>query len=266
VSEIVNGMRRDVIHDLVDRFLPVRSYLKGKEVPTLYEECMQLFSLDLPLVDWVQEEHFDNPIMKQRLTQMVDDLHKQKEQQYGSDLMRMAEKNVLLRILNQAWKDQLYELEHLSQSVALRGYAQRIALSEYQKEALNMFRGMFDSLRETVTSALSHLSLDTSVDSNTMRQRLETEPSTENLQLIHPDLGGYDFELGLIRITEPFPSPFRTIVPRPVVQKPIPTRYAPRRSRKAKQNKLDQTTRGNASGDEECPSESGSENSLVDGD
>jgi preprotein translocase subunit SecA len=71
--------------------------------------------------------------------------------------MRMAEKSLLLQFLDHIWKDHLLQLDHLRQGINLRAYAQRDPLNEYKREAFELFEEMLVSLREQVTSALSHV-------------------------------------------------------------------------------------------------------------
>jgi len=73
--------------------------------------------------------------------------------------MRMAEKSLLLQVLDQLWKEHLLQLEQLRQGISLRAYAQKDPLNEYKREAFYMFDAMLDRLRQTVTMALSHVEI-----------------------------------------------------------------------------------------------------------
>ena len=83
----------------------------------------------------------------------------EKTANFGVELMRMAEKSLLLQFLDHIWKDHLLQLDHLRQGINLRAYAQRDPLNEYKREAFELFEAMLVSLREQVTSALSHVEL-----------------------------------------------------------------------------------------------------------
>lgn len=76
---------------------------------------------------------------------------------FGPELMRMLEQNMLLNVLDQHWKEHLLHLDHLRQVVGLRAYGQRDPLNEYKTEAFNMFSAMLESLRETITFRLAHV-------------------------------------------------------------------------------------------------------------
>ena len=81
----------------------------------------------------------------------------EKAVRFGPELMRMAEKSLLLQVLDQQWKEHLLQLEQLRQGINLRAYAQKDPLNEYKREAFTMFEGMLGSMRRTVTLALSHV-------------------------------------------------------------------------------------------------------------
>ncbi len=82
-----------------------------------------------------------------------------KAERYGEPMMRMAEKTLLLQILDHLWKEHLLHLDHLRQGIHLRGYAQRDPLNEYKREAFDLFEAMLTNLRQTVTQVLSHLEI-----------------------------------------------------------------------------------------------------------
>jgi preprotein translocase subunit SecA len=74
-------------------------------------------------------------------------------------VMRVAERSILLQLLDQAWKDHLLQLDHLRHGIGLRAYAQRDPLNEYKREAFDLFEQMLAHLREQVTSMMAHLEI-----------------------------------------------------------------------------------------------------------
>ena len=75
----------------------------------------------------------------------------------GPELMRYAERGLLLQLLDQSWKEHLLNLDHLRQGIGLRAYGQRDPLNEYKSEAFELFETMLGNLRQTVTQVLSHV-------------------------------------------------------------------------------------------------------------
>jgi preprotein translocase subunit SecA len=76
---------------------------------------------------------------------------------YGAELIRHAEKSLLLHILDHSWKEHLLQLDHLRQGINLRAYGQRDPLNEYRREAFDLFEEMLVRVRETVTGTLSQV-------------------------------------------------------------------------------------------------------------
>ena len=84
--------------------------------------------------------------IRDRITEAADAKMAQKAANYGADIMRMAERSLLLQILDQIWKDHLLSLDHLRQGINLRAYAQRDPLNEYKREAFKLFQDMLVSI------------------------------------------------------------------------------------------------------------------------
>ena len=90
---------------------------------------------------------------------MADRYMAEKAVRIGPDMMRMAEKSLLLQVLDQQWKEHLLSLDQLRQGISLRAYAQKDPLNEYKREAFTMFESLLAGLRETVTMVLSHVEI-----------------------------------------------------------------------------------------------------------
>ena len=73
--------------------------------------------------------------------------------------MRVAEKKLLLQILDQRWNEHLLALDHLRQGIDLRGYGQRDPLNEYKREAFDLFEQMMTRLSEQVIQLLAHIEI-----------------------------------------------------------------------------------------------------------
>ena len=159
VAETVADMRHETIDDLVTRCIPANAYAEQWDVKSLHEECLRLFGVDLPVEDWAKEEGIAEETIRERITQAADRKMAEKAANFGADIMRMAEKSLLLQLLDQSWKDHLLSLDHLRHGIGLRAYGQRDPLNEYKREAFGMFEEMLSKLRDTVTSVLSHVEI-----------------------------------------------------------------------------------------------------------
>ena len=159
VADMVAGMRHDLIEDLVAAHIPEKAYAEQWDAAGLEQEVRRIFGLGLPVVEWSREEGIADDEIRQRILAASDRLMAEKAANYGPETMRMAEKGLLLNILDQLWKEHLLTLDHLRSGIGLRAYAQRDPLNEYKSEAFSLFEAMLQRLRETVTQVLAQIEL-----------------------------------------------------------------------------------------------------------
>jgi len=159
VAATVADMRNDSIAAMVAASIPENALPEQWDIAGLHAECLRLLALDLAFAEWAQAEDINADTVEERLVAAADRKMAEKTANYGTDLMRMAEKSLLLQILDQTWKDHLLSLDHLRQGINLRAYGQRDPLNEYKREAFELFEGMLVALRQQVTSVLSHVEL-----------------------------------------------------------------------------------------------------------
>jgi preprotein translocase subunit SecA len=159
IAQMIVDMRHETIERLITRFVPDNSLSDQWDIAGLHAEIGRLLNLDLPVADWAKEEGIAEDNMRERITDAADAKMAQKAATYGPELMRLAERSLLLQILDQTWKEHLLALDHLRQGINLRAYAQRDPLNEYKHEAFVLFQEMLNHLREAVTSVLCHVEL-----------------------------------------------------------------------------------------------------------
>src|SRR5207248_4591649 len=70
--------------------------------------------------------------------------YEEKEKLIGPEILRRVERDIMLQVVDQHWKDHLYSLDHLKEGIGLRGYGQRDPLVEYKKESFELFQAMKD--------------------------------------------------------------------------------------------------------------------------
>ena len=157
LSDVVTDMRHQVIEDLVDQYLPARSYADQWDAQGLYAATIQQLGLNEPVMKWASEEGVDQGDVQSRLIESSDKLMAEKTAAFGPDTMRNIEKQVLLQTIDGKWREHLLTLEHLRSVVGFRGYAQRDPLNEYKTESFQLFEGLLDSLRTDVTQKLSQV-------------------------------------------------------------------------------------------------------------
>jgi len=194
VSDTVVEMREQAIEDAVARCIPEKAYAEQWDTDALHEEALRLLGLDLPIAEWAGEEGIADEEITDRLKKQSASKMAAKTANYGAELMRLAEKSLLLQLLDQTWKEHLLALDHLRQGIGLRAYGQKDPLNEYKREAFDMFEGMLDNLRETVTSVMCHLEL--SVDAEELAA-MEAAQAEMDMQETRMDPAFADAEMAM---------------------------------------------------------------------
>jgi len=159
VSQTVADMRHEVVANLVGKSAPKGSYAEQWDAKQLHEESLRLLGLDLPIDAWAKEEGLDEEALEERIREASDKRYAEREARFTAPVMRLAEKSILLQFLDQIWKDHLLSLDHLRHGITFRAYGQRDPLTEYRREAFDMFEAMLSRVRETVTGVLNHIEI-----------------------------------------------------------------------------------------------------------
>ncbi len=155
LEDIVQDMRHQVVDDLVDNYLPPKSYADRWDTAGMHDALMEKMGLDLPIATWAAEEGTDQDTIRARVVDASDALMADKQAAFGPDTMRNIEKQLLLQSIDAKWREHLLTLEHLRSVIGFRGYAQRDPLNEYKTESFALFESMLNSLRQDVTQKLA---------------------------------------------------------------------------------------------------------------
>lgn len=155
VNDIILDMRHDVIETLVATYVPEKAYAEQWDIAGLKEEFKEIFDIDLPIDQWAEEEGIADQEISERLIKEADRKMAEKAANFGPELMRRIEKHILLQTIDMNWREHLSQLDHLRQTIGLRGYAQRNPLNEYKTEAFSMFEHLLNKLRSEVSKQLA---------------------------------------------------------------------------------------------------------------
>lgn len=157
LAEIAQDMRHQVIDDLVDEYIPAKTYPDQWDLNTLEKEISEKIGTSTQIVEWGEEEGVDDTIIRERIYDASDKFMASKSVDFGADKMRSIEKSILLQSIDQKWREHLLTLDHLRSVVSFRGYAQRDPLNEYKTEAFGLFESLLNGLRSHVTVQLAQI-------------------------------------------------------------------------------------------------------------
>ena len=181
LSGATADMRHDVVDAIVTKHIPQKAYAEQWDGAGLQSDVKTKLNLDLPILDWVQEEGIADEQIRERLTRKADEFFAAKAARFSPEIMRQVEKAVLLQTLDHLWREHLVQLDHLRQVVGFRGYGQRDPLNEYKAESFELFETLLLSLRESVTMQLAHIELSRELP------QLPDDPDDDEMIESHPD-------------------------------------------------------------------------------
>jgi preprotein translocase subunit SecA len=193
IKDNIDGIRHDVVGDLVQRFVPVNSVDEQWDLPGLEAELASEFGVQLDLVRLHKEhDELDAEQIQGKVLQAVDELFAAKEAQVGGETMRMLEKHVMLNVLDQNWKEHLGRMDYLRQGIHLRGYAQKQPKQEYKKEAFELFSELLEKVKREVVSLLARVRIrdEAEIAAAEAEERARAEAIARQMQFQHPDMGG----------------------------------------------------------------------------
>ena len=194
VKDNIEGIRADVVEDLVARFVPPNSIDEQWDLAGLEQELAVEAGLPLPVTRWPQEtEELDAEAITRRVQDAMTAHFEEKETQLGPETMRSLEKHIMLTVLDKTWKEHLASMDYLRQGIHLRGYAQKQPKQEYKKEAFELFSEMLEKVKREVVTVLSRVRIRSEEEVAAMEaeERRIAAAREQQLQFQHQEAGGY---------------------------------------------------------------------------
>jgi preprotein translocase subunit SecA len=134
----------DVINNLVDEYTP-GDYIEEWDLDALWAQLDQIFEVDFT-PDEIDRETVDRQQLKDLLTEDAVKLYDEREEELGEELMRALERYLLLQIIDQRWREHLYDMDYLREGIHLRGFAQIEPIVAYKNEAFTLFQDLMNTI------------------------------------------------------------------------------------------------------------------------
>jgi preprotein translocase subunit SecA len=176
--DYVLGVARDILDSLVATHCPEKTDPSEWTLTDLVKDVLAYFDIDLHARGFKLEEMGAEEIAAE-VWKLAEGKYLEKESRLGPELLRMLERDVMLRYVDMAWKDHLFALDHLKEGIGLRGYGQRDPLQEYKKESYELFQALKERVEDTVVKTLFRLepvSEEQLAEERARRERAQTAP------------------------------------------------------------------------------------------
>jgi preprotein translocase subunit SecA len=134
----------DVIGNLVDEYTP-GDYIEDWDLEALWAQLDQMFQVDFGHEE-IDRETVDREELKRMLAEDAHKLYDEREEELGEELMRALERYLLLQIIDQRWREHLYDMDYLREGIHLRGFAQIEPIVAYKNEAFTLFQDLMNTI------------------------------------------------------------------------------------------------------------------------
>jgi preprotein translocase subunit SecA len=187
IREQVESLREGALTDVVREYVPEGSVEEQWDLATLQKVLEADWQLNVPVVNTVESaSEFGEEDIVELVLKAGQEAYEGKLAAVGETAWRPFERSVMLQVIDNHWREHLSALDHLRQGIHLRGYAQKNPKQEYKREAVELFSGMLQRVRDD----LSKLLLTVKVQSREEVEEAEREAEkqhVQNVQYHHSD-------------------------------------------------------------------------------
>ena len=163
ISETIEGLREEVVYDLVAQHIPPQSLIEQWDIGGLELSLQNEFASVQTLGRWLEaDEGLDEEGLAARVLAQIEEEYGAKEGRWreaGID-MRLVEKQIMLQILDQRWKEHLASMDQLRQGIHLRAYAQKQPKQEFKRESFELFQDLLQNIKFDVVRMLSRMQIE----------------------------------------------------------------------------------------------------------
>ncbi len=161
----VRGIQADVVDRLLDQAVPRNVPREDWDLDGLRDGLRKDFFVDIDPPAWLAAEPvMDEQTLRGRVQDAVAAAYDTKSARFGPELAQHLEKDVVLRTLDQHWREHLAGMDYLRQGIHLRSYAQKDYRYEYKREAYELFSAMLDRVKFDTASVLARIDVRSEAD------------------------------------------------------------------------------------------------------
>ena len=152
ISEIARDELENVVDRMVDMYTPGDD-LEEWDMPEMETQLRQIWPLSVDVASMVPES-VDREKLKDQLDDDAMSAYDQREEQLGGEVMRHMERAILLQVIDNRWREHLFDMDYLQEGIYLRGFAQIDPLVAYKNEGFAMFEELMHSIWEEFSKVI----------------------------------------------------------------------------------------------------------------
>lgn len=188
IRETITAIREEVVDDVVNGYIPPQSIEDQWDVAGLEKQIEMDFGLRLTIAKWLEEDtRLHEETLRKKILAEIQAAYDTKCTRVG-DIMLDIEKQVMLQVLDNAWKDHLATMDHLRQGINLRSYAQRNPKQEYKREAFELFQSLLMTVKRETVHLMARVEPISREQMEAMENQRREELARQKMQLRHDEL------------------------------------------------------------------------------
>ena len=146
----IEYMVKEKNSELINTFTPPKTNVNNWNIDGLKQEVLRVYGINFDIKDYVNSNlEVNSSKILEMLSEEVNKIFEEKANLYGKDIIRIMQKHIMLLTIDKLWKDHLYMLDKVRQSIGLRAYGQKDPLIEYKKEAYDFFEDLWQKSQES---------------------------------------------------------------------------------------------------------------------
>jgi preprotein translocase subunit SecA len=189
ISETIDTIREEVLGETYAEYVPPQTIEEQWDIPGLEQALLTEFASEQPVSVWLKEDDsLNEDTLFERIHEQVVSEYKAKGElwaEHGVDI-RMVEKQVMMQILDQRWKEHLAMMDHLRTSIHLRAYAQKQPKQEYKRESFELFEELLANIKSDVIRLLSRVQIEAPSELEDA-QRKRREEAEQRMRYTHAE-------------------------------------------------------------------------------
>jgi preprotein translocase subunit SecA len=192
ISATIEGLREEVIYDFIGQYIPPESLVEQWDVAGLEAGLLSEFTSTQAIARWLdQDDTLDEEKLCERILRQIETEYAEKEGAWAAaDInMRLVEKQVMLQILDQKWKEHLASMDHLRQGIHLRAYAQKQPKQEFKRESFELFQNLLFDIKYELVRMLSRMQIESSEEVEA-QERLRRAEAAKRMNFEHSQAQG----------------------------------------------------------------------------
>ncbi len=182
ISEVITNVRDDVVNSTISAYVPPSSLEEQWDVPGLEQAVKTEFATQLPIQQWLDDDQrFDEEQLRDKVVSEVQANYESSYAHVGV-AMREVERQVMLQLVDNLWKDHLTNMDQLRQGIGLRAYAQKNPKQEYKRESFELFEQLLENIKHETIRYLSHVKVSSQDDVDRMEQQRKNQALNHQYQ------------------------------------------------------------------------------------